>query len=261
MRRKACSISDKPHRAAVAPLGADQPDEHDQDDRHVPELALLDRRDAAARVADVLGEARDIGRRVEPAARFLGDAPQRRLVHRRIEDTRRRRRPRARRRVCCRSACRRASASTATSYAPASVLTNVPRYWPSRSPVHCSGTSIVDAARPRDVRHHRARRSARRTSDRRPCASIVTASPGSTRSVVVVASTGAGTRSTSHRSICRQKFSCVCPRAGCWRASATPTSPAAGRRSPCRGRTAATPAPASCGRARRCRSAAPWRPA
>ena len=30
-----------------------------------------------------------------------------------------------------------------TSYAPASVLTKVPRYWPSCSPVHCMGTVIV----------------------------------------------------------------------------------------------------------------------
>ncbi len=38
---------------------------------------------------------------------------------------------------------------------------------------------------------------------------IVTLSPGSTRSADVVRSTGSGTPSTSHRSSCRVKVSCV----------------------------------------------------
>ena len=134
---------DQPHVATVAPFGEGEREQRQQDDRHVPELALLDARSRRARRS---GRPRPVGHgvgRVEPAAGFLGDAPQRRGVHRRVEvlglarrrahvagaRAERRRRPASRPRSLRRRRAR--------------LLTNVPRYWPSRSPVHCSGTFIV----------------------------------------------------------------------------------------------------------------------
>src|SRR6185436_14998460 len=84
--RKACSIGlYQPHQAAVAPLGARQTHERHQDDRHVPELALLHGGDAAAAVADVFRDVGHRGGRVELAARLLGNAAQRGGVHHRVE--------------------------------------------------------------------------------------------------------------------------------------------------------------------------------
>ena len=99
MSRKALSIrtGHVADRAAVAPLGAHQAHQREEDDRHVPELALFHRRDAAARVADVLGQPGGRLRRVETAARLLGNPPQRPFVHRRDRRTRRRSGPRAER--------------------------------------------------------------------------------------------------------------------------------------------------------------------
>jgi len=53
------AASGQPHGATVPPLRAHQPQQRNQDDRHVPELALFNRGDAAAGVAHVLGQTRD----------------------------------------------------------------------------------------------------------------------------------------------------------------------------------------------------------
>ena len=50
-------LSGQSDEATVAPLRADQTHERNQDDGHVPQFAFFNRRDAAARVADVLGKA------------------------------------------------------------------------------------------------------------------------------------------------------------------------------------------------------------
>jgi hypothetical protein len=51
-----------------SPTGGDQADEREEQRRHIPQLALFDDRDAAAAVADRLGQRRDVGRREEAAA-------------------------------------------------------------------------------------------------------------------------------------------------------------------------------------------------
>src|ERR1041384_3590510 len=68
MSRKACSIGGlrQPDETAIAPLDAHQREERDQDDGHVPQLAFLDGRHAAAATAQVFGQTRDRVRRVEP---------------------------------------------------------------------------------------------------------------------------------------------------------------------------------------------------
>ena len=46
----------EPHRTPITPLRAQQADQQHEDDRQVPQVALLDRRHAAAGVAQVLGQ-------------------------------------------------------------------------------------------------------------------------------------------------------------------------------------------------------------
>ena len=69
----------------IPPFRAQQPDQQHQHDRHVPQIVLLDRGDAAAGVAQIVGERRGVARFVETAAGFFRNAPQRAGMHRRVE--------------------------------------------------------------------------------------------------------------------------------------------------------------------------------
>src|SRR5687767_10048783 len=69
----------------VPPLRAEQADEQQQDDRHVPEIVLFDGGDTASRVAQVVGERRRARRRVEASAGLVSDPAQRAGVHGRVE--------------------------------------------------------------------------------------------------------------------------------------------------------------------------------
>ena len=149
MRRKVLQHQASPTHPPVAPFGADQRHQRDQDDRHVPQLTLFDRGHAAAGVAHVFGQpARGVracrsGRR---SPRRSAAAAARASSGRSIRP---RSAPRGRRRRRCRpSRRRRASRRPSLRRRRRSVLTKVPRYWPSRSPVHCSGTfSMVPSGR------------------------------------------------------------------------------------------------------------------
>src|SRR5438876_11326007 len=68
--RRSCEA----HHAPVAPLGGDEPDEQQEERRHVPELAFLDDRHAAAAVADGFGQRLDVRRREEMSAGLVRDA-------------------------------------------------------------------------------------------------------------------------------------------------------------------------------------------
>ena len=74
-----------PIRRAITPLREHDAQEQEQHDRHVPQVAFFDRRDAAAGVFHVIGKRRDRLRRVIHAAGFFGDAAQQRRAHRRVE--------------------------------------------------------------------------------------------------------------------------------------------------------------------------------
>src|SRR3954454_5932657 len=58
--------------AAIAPFGAQQSDEEHQHDRHVPQLALLDRRHSAACITQVVGHRVDCLRGIEPTTGVFG---------------------------------------------------------------------------------------------------------------------------------------------------------------------------------------------
>ena len=83
----------------------------------------------------------------------------------------------------------------------------MPRYWPSRSPVHCSGTfNVAPPGRTTWATTVASFFSTKDLSTTR--ASICTGSPGSTRSVIRT-STTSGTPSTIQRISWRQNCSCV----------------------------------------------------
>src|SRR5205823_8201259 len=72
-------------RAAIYPFGSRERDEEQQHGRHVPQVALLDDRDAAAAVADRFGQRGGGFGREEPAAGFLRDPLHERRPHGRVE--------------------------------------------------------------------------------------------------------------------------------------------------------------------------------
>src|SRR4029453_108310 len=75
----------QPDHTPVPPLRAEQADEQHQHERYVPELVLFARGPPAPAVAQVVGKRRDVVSSVVAPAGLLGDPPQRRGVHRRIE--------------------------------------------------------------------------------------------------------------------------------------------------------------------------------
>ena len=83
-RRTRLRHASAPH-AAIAPLRAHERDEQQEDDRHVPQIALFDDRDAAAAVADRFGQRRGVGRREEAAAGVFRNALEQRRAHGGVE--------------------------------------------------------------------------------------------------------------------------------------------------------------------------------
>ena len=100
------------------------------------------------------------------------------------------------------------AASTLIAYAPGSSGTKLALYSPSRVTVHSIGISLFfpdgDVTVATTWLSFTAVKAESATS-----AEIFTASPGSTRSWVVVTSTGSGTPSTSQRTSRRQNVACV----------------------------------------------------
>src|SRR5258706_14783865 len=94
-------------------------------------------------------------------------------------------------------------ASTLMSYTPGSSGTKLARYSPSRETVHSMGNSVfLPEGDVTDATTWLSFTSANALSD--TSATILTASPGSTRSCVVVTFTTSGTPSTSQRTRRRQ---------------------------------------------------------
>src|SRR5262245_30622253 len=78
--------SGQPHEAAIRPLGAHEAHERDENNRHIPQLAFLDRRHAASRVADVFSQSFHRLWRIELATGLFRDSPHRSAMHRWVEE-------------------------------------------------------------------------------------------------------------------------------------------------------------------------------